>query len=568
MPYSSFNRAHNFSIENNTTIYAENYNHGGNLSLKSAIERLQEHIAAGAMYNSAERCDAPKCHSETRIAVREEIVSWILHGDGDAQPTKILWVTGPAGTGKTAIMGSIADTCQEDGSLEACFFFSSFSGSANRRSKRCVVFTLAYQLIQHGSLHQVKRQILAAIERNPAIFEQKLEVQLHQLILQPLQDCRGSSDISTWPKVIVIDGLDECEVEQYHDTSQTNVPTRSKEDDQTEILSILYKAASAQDFPFRIIIASRPEHIIHSFFTHVASLATRQQFLDEKYNPEADMSLFLECKFADIRRRYHLPASWPNKEAIQKLVHNASGQFIHVATVLRFVEGTPGLPQDLLQQVLELPTTTTTNPFAPLDGLYAHILNSSPDPPLVAFWLNLMFRESYLKLLSSVSIKPPPAIFVQLFLESSQGQAAYILRNLHSLISVPSRGDYTSPYSLFHKSLVDFLGDPIRSGPLNVSEMEMFEFLSERYLKLWKNKGPARELTPVEGEIFFGNFFLARPALWSPVFKSQHVQGDVTSCDIAWWIHSFEEARKSRKADPLNIGVMFFNVHISVRDIV
>ncbi|KAJ2927066.1 hypothetical protein H1R20_g9981, partial [Candolleomyces eurysporus] len=266
MSYSSFNKAHNFSIENNTTIYAENYNHSGNLSSKSAIERLQEHIAAGAMHNSAERCDAPKCHPETRVAVREEITSWIMHGDGDAQPTKILWVTGPAGTGKTAIMGSIADTCQEDGSLAACFFFSSFSGSANRRSKRCMVFTLAYQLIQHVSLHQVKRQILAAIECNPAIFEQKLEVQLHQLILQPLRDCRGSSDVSTWPKVIVIDGLDECEAEQYHDNSQTNVPTRSKEDDQTEILSILYKAASAQDFPFRIIIASRPEHIIHSFF--------------------------------------------------------------------------------------------------------------------------------------------------------------------------------------------------------------------------------------------------------------------------------------------------------------
>ena len=55
---------------------------------------------------------------------------------------KILHLTGPAGTGKTAIAGSIADTCDEEGLLAGSFFFASFVASETRRSKRCLVATL------------------------------------------------------------------------------------------------------------------------------------------------------------------------------------------------------------------------------------------------------------------------------------------------------------------------------------------------------------------------------------------------------------------------------------------
>ena len=115
---------------------------------------LREHVAAGALHNSAERCDAPKCHPETRVAVQDEVVSWIHHGDRDGEPKKIMWVTGPAGTGKTAIMGSVADTCQAKGILGASHFFSSFSGSEDRRFKRHLIPTLAYQLVQHKAMPQ------------------------------------------------------------------------------------------------------------------------------------------------------------------------------------------------------------------------------------------------------------------------------------------------------------------------------------------------------------------------------------------------------------------------------
>ncbi|KAJ2913624.1 hypothetical protein MD484_g6787, partial [Candolleomyces efflorescens] len=378
---SHFKNASNFNIEGDTHIYTKKYSHYGDQPPKRCVSDLREHIAAGALHNSAERCDAPKCHPETRVAVQDELVSWICDGDRDCMPKRMMWLTGPAGAGKTAIMGSVAETCQRKGILGATHFFSSFSGSANRRSKRFLIPTLAYQLVQHQAMPQVAKRILSAVERNPAVFEQNLEVQLEQLILAPLRAARKHPERSDWPKVILIDGLDECEADQYHDSTQNNAPRRSKEDDQTEILHVLKKAASDPNFPFRIVIASRPEHAIKGFFTDAAKFLTREIFLDGKYNPDADMALFLESKFANMRRQYHLSPSWPDPSVSHTLISNASGQFIYVATVGRFMEGSGGDPDQLLKQVLGLPgIAASTNVYAPLDALYTPILSSNPDP--------------------------------------------------------------------------------------------------------------------------------------------------------------------------------------------
>ncbi|RXW11453.1 hypothetical protein EST38_g14402 [Candolleomyces aberdarensis] len=532
---SYFQGARAFNIEGDvivTTVETKNYVHNSaSPSPKSSIEKLREHIAAGAMHDSAERCDAPKCHPETRVAIQDEVIGWILHGDDEAEPKKILWVTGPAGTGKTAIAGSIADTCHKKGLLACGFFFSSFAGLANRRSKRCLVATLAYQLVQHESLGDVGERILSSVERNPAIFERQLEVQLDQLLLQPLREARRDLDAASWPKVIIIDGLDECEAEQYGDIAQSpHVTPRTKEADQTEILQALLKAANDPSFPFRIIIASRPEPALQSF-TDGASYTTRKIFLDEKYNPDADMSLFLECKFADIRRRYQLPASWPSNAIKQTMVQNASGQFIYVATVMRFIEGPSAPPPELLDQVLQLRIGDgSANPFAPLDALYAHVLSSCPDPVVTVRWLSLIF---VMRLLKSPSGDPLSARFIRLFLESSPGEASYAMSSeLNSLVSIPSTEDHASPYSLFHKSLVDFLDDYSRCGSLYAGWESVSELYRTRYSQIWKNKGPTQSISSHEKHIFLEKFSGLFPAFRTdPPFEQI-----LLSCDIAWWL--------------------------------
>ncbi|RXW17723.1 hypothetical protein EST38_g8129 [Candolleomyces aberdarensis] len=526
---SYFHGAHGVTIEGDvTTINAKNYiQHTASSSSNNSIEKLRDHIAAGAMHDSAERSDAPKCHPETRVAVQDEIVSWILHGDDEEEPKKVLWVTGPAGGGKTAIMGSTADTCHKKGLLACGFFFSSFAGTVDRRTKRCFVATLAYQLVQHDAMRDVGERILSRVERNPAIFERQLEVQLDQLLLQPLRESPKAPDSPTWPKIIVIDGLDECEAEQYGDAPLSpQAAALAKEADQAEILHALFKAANDPSFPFRIIIASRPEHVIQSFFTDVASYATRRIFLDEKYNPDADMTLFLESKFAGIRRRYQLPASWPPEEDKQTLVRNASGQFIYVATVMRFIEGLSAPPPQILNQVLRLGgINASNNPFAPLDALYTHILNSSPNPLLAAQWIFLIFSTPFL----APPDNPLSARFIQLFLESSPGEASYVFRGLNSLVSIPPTDDHTSPFSLFHKSLTDFLMDQSRSGSLYVDYLNVRRLYHIRYLQIWKDKAPMQPISSHEKDIFLDKYL----ELFQAMEGSHFFEQTLLSCDIA-----------------------------------
>lgn len=420
---------------------------------------LCDNSALGALHNSSERCDAPKCHPETRVAVQEEILSWITHGERDDLPKKVLWMSGPAGTGKTAIAGSVAETCKERGLLAATFFFSSSPGSQERRSKKCLVATIAYQLLQHDSLKDVRRRILLCVHKNPGIFQTRLKDQLEELVLKPLREFQQEGgDASGWPKVVIIDGLDEVEPD-ISDPLAEHTAHIARETTHVEILSVLMQAALDPSFPFCTLIASRPERVIHNFFSNDAKHLTRNTFLDKDYELDSDIALFLRSKFTEIRRRYSLPSTWPSEEVIQHLVYNASGQFVYADTILRFVQDPAKPPQAQLECILRLePVDGNANPFGPLDELYTSILKGSPNPKLVICWLEAMRWGHHLS----------PAVFWRLFLESTQGESERLFANLTSLISVPSVGDICSQYRLYHKSFRDFIRDPSRCGDLYV----------------------------------------------------------------------------------------------------
>src|SRR6188768_3660976 len=89
--------------------------------IATGLSLLRANTAPGAFHNSAERCDQPKCHPHTRVAVINEIMT--LAGD-EEKKAFFTWLYGPAGAGKTAIADSIAELCHDEGRLAAAFFFS------------------------------------------------------------------------------------------------------------------------------------------------------------------------------------------------------------------------------------------------------------------------------------------------------------------------------------------------------------------------------------------------------------------------------------------------------------
>ncbi|TEB23161.1 hypothetical protein FA13DRAFT_1456565 [Coprinellus micaceus] len=508
---------------------------------KTLFEYLDAHIAHGAAHDSNERCDAPACHEETRVAIQEDIVSWIKRGDEGEAPRKIMWLSGPAGAGKSAIAGSVATACKEEGLLAASFFFSSFSPSPDRSSKRGLIATLAHHMSQSDALYPFKEHLLYAVERQPDIFRKNLMEQAERLILGPFRRLQHREGEATWPQVVIIDGLDEVIAAQHAEPTEQGIP-RTSEDDQDEILNVLLVLAQSPVFPFRIFIASRPERNIADFFATSARDVTVDLFLDSRYNPDTDIRRFLEAKFAHIRRKAGIKKAWPAPGAVDHIVDVSSGQFIVPVTIIRWVES--GLPQRQLDDVLQLARVAIKNPYAVLDALYFHILkrahNPDDDPLLVVKWIH-----SIQSALIQDSPGVTPATFWRQFLEDEEGELCYRLAPITSLVYVPPPDDTKSPITIYHKSLTDFLSSPARCRDLYVDGKACNYFVANRILGVLKDKGPAVHLSsPTDLVAFLKTFFWLHLLGPSPgagphyaylAVLSEGSRAELTSCDVSWW---------------------------------
>ncbi|KAJ3511403.1 hypothetical protein NMY22_g15658 [Coprinellus aureogranulatus] len=565
-------------IEINAGVYNQ---HEG--SAADPLKDLYAHVAVGAMHNSAERYDAPKCHPETRKAVQGNIFSWIDEGE----PGQLLWLTGPAGVGKTAIMGTVCDTLKETGRLAATFYFSSFSGSPERKSKRYFVTTLAYQLQGHPKLkHRLSAEMLSTIRSDPAILRMELKEQMEALVLIHLHNSRNlQSESSRLPLVVAVDGIDECGEDAY------DGPNRSREQDQLEILSVLIQVVRDLDFPCRLIAASRPERWIRRFFENTGYFT--EIFLDDKYDPDKDIEIFLTSKFGELSRRYGFPPStWPRKKDIKTLVQNASGQFIYASTVIRFIDGHGQPPKQQLDVVLSIGSIEAgSNPFGPLDALYITILNSSPSPSETVLWLK---AERHLNIkVRSVSITDyyPSAWTIDRIFESSEGQAQ-LLFGLPSLVTLqerPSRDSYehgrdcrvpessipnsswTSSYSYYHKSFLDFLNTPRRSEAAfpEVDVEKVVQWLWGRLHRVWQCGGPEVPIDDALMPTFQACITYIMYDLVGLTGYPQELQQDVLSqCDPSLWFRRIYPVSRPSEEDTTRMNfldLMFKLVHSQCR---
>ena len=310
--------------------------------------------APNALHDSAARYDPPKCDEDTRVEVIREITDWIKDYEG---PQRLLCMTGAAGSGKSALQQTTAEICQRSGILACTFFFSALDPTRN--TVKQVIPTLAYQI---GRTNPTLRQCInAAVEGDPLIFSKSLRTQMSTLIAAPIQQCQGmGTDLTKLPHAIFIDGLDEC----------------TGEDRQAELMAAV-RVCLIDGLPFRIFIASRPEWAIRTALEpggHLFKMAYHIQ-LSDQYDASADMRRYLQRRFEDIGLRLRDP-QWFTQDDIDVLVTAASGQFIYVATVYKYISEPRASPAERLKIVL---TWTPhegqiARPFEALDVLYTNIL--------------------------------------------------------------------------------------------------------------------------------------------------------------------------------------------------
>ncbi|KDR72979.1 hypothetical protein GALMADRAFT_30311, partial [Galerina marginata CBS 339.88] len=316
-------------------------------------------------YDSAERYPPPKCHPETRKSVIVDIFAWINKTPGSS---RVLWINGPVGVGKTALAQTICERLQKNGLLGGAFFFPPRTQMSD--TSRYLFPTIAYQLAIF--LPEVAAQIDKTVAGDPAILDKSIDVLFKRLIVDPLTMIYRPE----LPIVVVIDALDECEGEKV----------------QCDILRLLSSATLGSSQNIRFIITSRPEPWIRDKFHSRLLFPNADQIsLEQSLEANEDIrTVFLDGFKSILNSPTHtqamrnVPQPWPADRILDDLVESASGQFLYPATVLKFVDDPNHRPTDRLDAISKIPTTETPtpNPLASLDELYFQILSTCANKKL------------------------------------------------------------------------------------------------------------------------------------------------------------------------------------------
>ena len=392
-------------------------------------------IAKGASFNSHREEHNSRCLPGTRTSLLDEIREWARNEN--SKP--IFWLSGMAGTGKSTITRTIAQSFFDDRQLGASFFFKKGEGECGNASR--FFSTIAKDLVacEPGMVSGIKR----AFDADSAILEKSLKDQFEQLILYQLLDIQQTQS-QTSTLVIVIDALDECE----------------KQEDIQVILQLLVRIKDIKRVSLRILATSRPELFLRHGFKKMPDGTHQDVILHEVPNAiiEHDIRLFLEHELKEIQQYHSLSSDWPRTDQIRILVELSKPLFIFAATVCRYIGTKGGNPEEYLDKVLRYRKST----FSQLDRTYLPILDhllTEQEEEDKATWL-CTFRE----LVGSIVILESPLSTASLsrLLQTPQQQVRCRLDSLHSVLSISN--DDNAPIRPLHLSFREFLIDPKKQG--------------------------------------------------------------------------------------------------------
>jgi WD40 repeat protein len=441
---------------------------------KNAWYRLQKEIrerysinlpiAAGASFNSRNEEHNARCLHDTRIDLLNQVTAWAQ----DRDSKHMFWLSGMAGTGKSTIARTVAQSLANRGQLGASFFFKK---GENERSNATRFFaTIATDLIEQepGMLEGVRQALIQDLD----VSQKPLIEQFEKLVLEPLSNMSiQQARARTLARVIVIDALDECELEQ----------------DARAILRLLSRTKAIQPVPLRIFVTSRPELHIRLGFQEISKGTYQDLVLHEV--PRSiivhDIRLFLEHELGAIRKERGLASDWPTTDQILALVKLAVPLFIYAATVCRYI-GTKGSnPIASLNKVLQYRKTN----FSQLDLTYLPILNqllAEQEEDEQETWL-----QAFQELVGSIVVLESPLSVATLssFLQIPKEEVKCRLDSLHSVLEIPD--DQELPVRILHLSFREFLLDPHKQGtnPFWVDSKSTHTILASRCLALMSTLG-------------------------------------------------------------------------------
>ncbi|KAH7904088.1 hypothetical protein BJ138DRAFT_1186624 [Hygrophoropsis aurantiaca] len=451
MVFAMFNNASDIdaSHSNFTEIHHDQYNsvngvihgnqsyhtivHGNQIYQNSSetFEPLRKASILSVAFDSAERYPAPICLPGTRVEILNRISGWIE--DEGSQP--ICWLSGLAGSGKSAIAQCMAEMYAEKNRLAASFFFS--RREQQRSTTQHFFPTLSSQLL--NSFPSTKQSIAAALDEDYTVPTKFLREQMQKLVLGPL--C-SMTERPESPVLIVVDSLDECDNEGLV----------------VELIALLDQLLRQCPHPFRLLLTSWIEPHIQNAFRE-PSIFAMTLFLElATFDAQEDIRSFMAHAFNNIYEQHHMIVDgvqhpWPSTDELEKLLEKASGLFIFATTVVKFVGSKHHDPSARLQIILNDANISSGNTiYADLDSLYHDAVQAVNDADLVQFVLGIIRYVSNPLSIRALNIIISPLHIVNV---------AHILPDLGSVLLVPE--DEKKPVRIYHTSFRDFLSSLLRA---------------------------------------------------------------------------------------------------------
>jgi len=414
----------------------------------------------------------------------------------------IFWLYGGAGVGKSALAQSLSESFQAKEGLGASFFF--FKSDTTRNDGEQLIPTLVSQLVNtFKGLDCIVRE---KIRTSPHLFDKQHQVQMQELLVEPLHGLKSQiapssllqrvvkpllSIVTTdtqgsWPRLIVIDGLDECQ----------------NPDVQCELLRVIARAIPNIPYPLRFLVTSRPESHIARIFDHDRDLQagiTHRYNLSDDPDADADIWKFLETEFEEICRIHplakYLPRDWPGRKSISRIVERSSSHFIYASTVIRYIRSPKHRPDDRLKVILRLqPPQDQDRPYAQLDALYSFVLQGVEDPDQlekICLVLGILYFHSR-KVGFFGATRNSYQREIEGILELRAGDLFLLIDPVLSLITI----NECSIVQIFHKSLFDYLLDPTRGGHLPFDLARVHEVAATYILKKHIRPNPREFFLP------------------------------------------------------------------------
>ncbi|KAL0952391.1 hypothetical protein HGRIS_006667 [Hohenbuehelia grisea] len=424
---------------------------------KNALSTQLNYVASADIKSQSQ----DGCMPGTRVTVLQTMMEWSRNPDAP----RIYWLSGAAGTGKSAIARSIARKLEQEKHLGGSFFC--LRGNTDRSNARLIVPTLAYSLAV--IIPKYRDALRAAFDDFAAlgVAHWNVDHQVETVLSTPL------SEVSTSHPglVFVIDALDECQ---------------SPDD-----IVVLLKALSAAPLPclpgVKFFLISRPEaHIRGAFLSRISRGDLSEILHLHKVEVKSDIRLYLGRQLEDIQsKNQDLPLGWPSEQYFEALVRLAGTLFISASTVIKYLRGRG--PARRLQVIVGSTATPARPLTAEIDRMYTFIVEEATDPEEYSPEEIQLTKDIIAMVLAAR--RPLTLAVLAKLLEHPMSSTRWALDRLHAVIQVPEGDDGDSYITTYHASFADFMTSRSRSQPsLLISLPLAYAKLARRCMEVMKSE--------------------------------------------------------------------------------